>query len=110
MGQITLPPPAGNAARSTNVPLQVAWLAPLQAHAGTGATGQAAGVVNVRGAFQFRAKNVDESEVNGQSVRLNGAGRFNGRTGYRFNVDATPGSDQPGSKIACACALPIRAR
>ena len=30
-------------------------------------------------------------------MRLDGTGRFNGRTGYRFNVDATPGSGQPGS-------------
>ena len=42
MGQVTLPPPAGNATRFTNVPLQVALLAPLQAHPGAGATGQAA--------------------------------------------------------------------
>lgn len=89
--------PSGNlAASSREAPLRFAIWAPLDARPAAASRVAAPALVNVTGPFHFSAEVVGQPEQNGQSIRLNGTGRFNGRAGYRFNVDASPGDDQHG--------------
>lgn len=48
------------------------------------------------GATTFRGEQLDRVTQEGDSVRLEGQGRLDGRDGYRFVIDATPG-DAPGA-------------
>ena len=86
------------AASSRQVPLRFTIWAPLDARsaAASGVATPAPALVNVTGPFHFSAEVVGQPEQNGQSIRLNGSGRFNGRAGYRFNMEASPGDDQRG--------------
>jgi hypothetical protein len=70
--------------------------APLDGGTAT-ASRAAPALVNVTGPFQFRAEAVGKPERSGQSVQLKGTGRFNGRPGYRFKLEASPGNGQPGA-------------
>lgn len=93
--------PAAQAARSGTAPLRFAVWAPLDANfahaAAAGARAPAAPVVTLTGPFHFRADAVGKPERNGQSVRLAGTGRLDGRPGYRFSVEASPGNVQRGT-------------
>jgi hypothetical protein len=96
-GSGALPQSGEPAAQSGKMPLRFAVWAPLDAHPAAAARATAPGVVTVTGPFHFRAEVVGTPEWNGQSVRLGGAGRFNGRPGYRFHVEASPGDAQRGA-------------
>lgn len=84
-GDGALAPSAAAASRYGRAPLRFAVWAPLE-----GATA-ASGLVQVSGPFHFVSDAVAQRERHGQSVRLAGSGRFNGRAGYRFAVEASPG-------------------
>lgn len=73
---------------STPLPLHFALWAPLAN--GKAAAGVPAGkaVVALHGPFSFRSDSAAVVAKNGAQVRLEGTGRYNGRTGYRFAVDA----------------------
>ncbi len=47
--------------------------------------------VIIEGPFAFRSDKVTSATRSGQQVRIEGIGNFNGRTGYRFLVDAVDG-------------------
>jgi len=70
---------------------------------GTPATGTpAAGtpVFALSGSFQFQGEQLEALDRNGQTVRLQGSGRFNGQPGYRFLADATAGAPQQAATAA----------
>lgn len=75
----------GAAARA---PLQFMLWAPV----GTAAATQP--LVAFDGPFRFRAEQVGTATRHGRNVRLEGTGRLNGRSGYRFLVDALDGGGQ----------------
>lgn len=98
MGQGTLAAPVGNTASTLQAPPRITLWAPLGKRSGAaGATRPSNPVVNVTGPFQFKADSIGNAVVNGQSVQLSGSGQMNGRPGYRFDLDATPGNGQPGA-------------
>lgn len=86
---------ASGAARA--LPLQFALWAPLgNAQAAAGAPlGKA--MLALQGPFGFRSDSVAVTAKNGAQVRLEGTGRYNGRTGYRFVVDALDAGAAKGS-------------
>jgi uncharacterized membrane protein len=87
-------------ARTGGQPLRFALWAPLgnAAAAKTGAAAAGSPVVGLYGPFQFRSEQVGTQAIGGQQVRLEGSGRYNGRPGYRFLIDATDGDrEQAGS-------------
>lgn len=100
-GALVLAAPAAQAARSGTAPLRFAVWAPLDAHSAhataAGAPAAAAPVVTLAGPFHFRAEAVGKPERNGQSARLDGSGRLDGRPGYRFRLDASLGDPQRGT-------------
>jgi uncharacterized membrane protein len=79
---------SGTAGTAGALPLQFALWAPLGN--GRAAAGVQAGkaVVALHGPFSFRSDSAAVVAKNGAQVRLEGTGRYNGRTGYRFVVDA----------------------
>jgi hypothetical protein len=89
-------PSADAAAQPGKDALRFAVWAPLDGGTAT-ASRAAPALVNVTGPFQFRAEAVGKPERSGQSVQLTGTGRFNGRPGYRFKLEASPGNGQPGA-------------
>ncbi|QOL48659.1 hypothetical protein LPB04_17070 [Massilia litorea] len=96
-GEGVLAPAARAGARSGKAPLRFAVWAPLDANPGAGARAAAAPVVTLTGPFHFRADAVGKPERNGQSVRLAGTGRLDGRPGYRFSIEAGPGDAGRGA-------------
>jgi len=96
IGHGALAPSDNLAASSREAPLRFAIWAPLDARPAAASRVAAPALVNVTGPFHFSAEVVGQPEQNGQSIRLNGTGRFNGRAGYRFDVEASPGDDQHG--------------
>lgn len=87
---------AGTAAtgRTTSAaPLHFSLWTPL------GGTSQRAGVAGVMlsGPFQFRSDQVASVSREGQLARVSGTGRFNGRAGYRFTLEAHDGGSQNGA-------------
>jgi len=49
------------------------------------------------GPFQFRSELVASVNREGQLARVSGNGRFNGRAGYRFTLEAQDGGSQNGA-------------
>jgi hypothetical protein len=97
-GQGTLARPPG-AAGARARPLHFALWAPLggAALAKSGNAQAAAPFVGLDGPFHFRSDQVGPPARDGQTVRLEGSGRLNGRPGYRFLLEAIHGSQaQPG--------------
>jgi hypothetical protein len=86
-------PASGSAARAR--PLQFTLWAPLAAAPAGAASGKAAqAVVALQGPFGFRSDSVNTVARNGAQVRLEGTGRYNGRAGYRFLLDAVDGAGE----------------
>jgi probable HAF family extracellular repeat protein len=90
---------AGSTGRSQ--PLRFALWAPLDnaALSRTGASSAgtpAAGTpfLALSGPVQFQGEQLEALDRNGQTVRLQGSGRFNGQPGYRFLVEATDAGPQ----------------
>jgi uncharacterized membrane protein len=96
VGQGTLAQAGKSSARYGKVPLRFAVWAPLDANAAAASRASAAPLVTVSGPFHFNAEVVGKPERDGQSVRLGGTGRLDGRPGYRFLVEASPGRAQRG--------------
>jgi len=102
-GRGTLASTAGSAGAKAG-PLRFALWAPLGRQAGKTAGGAAGGsagrapMVSLSGPFQFRADAFEEASRSGQSARIVGTGRYNGRPGYRFLIEAADGGedDRPG--------------
>lgn len=85
----------GNAVSSVgsrNLPLSFALWAPLGSSSGDKA-GAGSPVVILSGPFQFRSDQVTASAAGGQQARVEGTGRLNGRSGYRFVLEAHDGGD-----------------
>lgn len=75
-------------------PLQFSLWTPLAKASGT-----ARPVVTLCGPFLFRADQVSKASASAEQIRVEGSGSFNGRPGYRFQLDARPAaSGQAGSK------------
>jgi uncharacterized membrane protein len=96
VGQGTLAQAGQPSARYGEVPLHFAVWAPLDANPAATSRASAAPVVTVSGPFHFKAEVVGKPERDGQSVRLGGTGRLDGRPGYRFLAEASPGDAQGG--------------
>ena len=94
VGEGVLAQPAQSTVRYGKLPLRFAVWAPLDANASSAAAGP---VLTVSGPFHFRADAAGKPERNGQSVRLSGSGRLDGRPGYRFSVEASAGEAQGGA-------------
>ena len=87
---------AGTAAtgRTTSAaPLRFSLWAPLD---GASQRAGAAGVM-LSGPFQFRSEQVTSVSREGPLARVSGTGRFNGRAGYRFILEAQDGGSQNGA-------------
>jgi hypothetical protein len=97
VGQGTLAQAGQPSARYGEVPLRFAVWAPLDANPAAASRASAAPVVTVTGPFHFSAEVVGKPERDGQSVRLGGTGRLDGRPGYRFLVEASPGDAERGA-------------
>ncbi|KQQ97518.1 hypothetical protein [Massilia sp. Leaf139] len=72
--------------------LQFALWAPLGTQGGLGS---ARAVVALNRPFAFKSEQVGTVSRSGGQVRLDGTGRYNGRPGYRFVVDAVDGGAAP---------------
>jgi hypothetical protein len=70
------------------LPLQFALWAPLGNSKAAAAVPAGKAVVALQGPFVFRSDSVAVSAKHGAQVRVEGTGRYNGRTGYRFVLDA----------------------
>jgi len=81
-----------SSAGSRNLPLSFALWAPLGSGSRDKASAGNAAVV-FSGPFHFRSDQVTASAAAGQPVRVAGTGRFNGRAGYRFVLEAHDGGD-----------------
>jgi hypothetical protein len=77
---------ASGAARA--LPLQFALWAPLANGKAVAGVPADKAVVALHGPFSFRSDSAAVVAKNGAQVRLEGTGRYNGRAGYRFVVDA----------------------
>jgi hypothetical protein len=55
-------------------------------------------IVALQGPFAFRSDNVSAAR-NGTQVKLEGTGRYNGRAGYRFVVDALDGAQGTADRM-----------
>jgi hypothetical protein len=97
VGSGALPQSGKLAAQPGMEPLRFALWAPLDGGSASASPAAAPALVNVTGPFQFRAEAVGKPERSGQAVQLKGTGRFNGRPGYRFKLEASPGNGQPGA-------------
>jgi hypothetical protein len=97
-GQGTLPGATAEASPSGRRPLRFALWAPLADSSAKMQGRQAApfGLVRLAGPFSFDGRVAVLPVRNEQSVRLEGTGRLNGRQGYRFTVETTPGNDRLG--------------
>ena len=85
----------GSAARA--LPLQFTLWAPLGARP-AGANAKAAqAVVALQGPFGFRSDSVSAVTRDGARLRLEGSGRYNGRAGHRFVLDALDGGGVKGA-------------
>ena len=87
---------AGTAAtgRTTSAaPLHFSLWTPL---GGSSQRPGAAGAM-LSGPFQFRSDQVASVSREGQLARVSGTGRFNGRVGYRFTLEAHDGGSQNGA-------------
>ena len=94
-GRGTLAGAAAPGGATRALPLRFALWAPLAtAQTGAPAAKTAQGVVALQGPFGFRSDSVATVARNGAQVRLEGTGRFNGRAGYRFLIDAVDGAGQ----------------
>lgn len=85
----------GRAGQGTQALRFMLW-APLPgpaAAAGASVAGRA--LVTLAGPFQFLSDRVGALSREGNLVRMEGTGRYNGRAGYRFLVEASDG-DRPG--------------
>lgn len=82
-----VPAPGGS-----KTPVHFAFWTPVgdAAPAGTGSKP----FVRFDGPFQFRSDRIDTTARNAQGAHLEGTGSLNGRSGYRFVVDATDGGTQ----------------
>jgi hypothetical protein len=97
VGQGTLAQAGRSSARHGKLPLRLAVWAPLDANPAAAPRAGAAPVITVSGPFHFNAELVGKPEGDGQSVRLAGTGRLDGRPGYRFLVEASPGDARRGA-------------
>lgn len=86
---------AGAAARA--LPLQFTLWAPLGARPAAANAKAAQAVVALHGPFGFRSDSVSSVTRNGAQLRLEGTGRYNGRAGHRFVVDAVDGGGVKGA-------------
>jgi hypothetical protein len=97
----TLEQGAGAAAKGQS--LRFALWAPVggaatKSAAASAASGAGRPHFSLSGPFHFRSEQVGVPVVSGQSARLEGTGRFNGRPGYRFFIE-TQGSDRMRVRI-----------
>ncbi|MET0321569.1 MAG: hypothetical protein ABW069_12690, partial [Duganella sp.] len=83
--------PAGRVAG--NRPLRFAVWTPL----GDAGTATVKPVVLLDGDFKFRSEQVTSATRDGQQARVTGTGRFNGRSGYRYTIEARDGGSQSGA-------------
>ena len=100
------PVPSGQGLRKQ--PLQFSLGTPLANSAGantastarsTATPNAARAVLMLSGPFLFRSDQVSSAVSNGAQVRVEGTGNFNGRSGYRFQIDARPATaQQAGSR------------
>ena len=93
-GAGTLRTGAAPVGRTTGAaPLRFSLWAPL------GGASQRAGApaVLLGGPFQFRSEQVESVSREGQLGRVSGTGRFNGRPGYRFTLEAQDGGSEDGA-------------
>jgi hypothetical protein len=79
------------------LPLQFTLWAPLGARPAAAGAKAAQATVALHGPFGFRSDSVSTVTRNGAQVRLEGTGRYNGRAGHRFVVDAVDGGGQKGA-------------
>lgn len=75
-----------------NAPLRFALWTPLGEASAAGAP-----VVRFVGPFQFLSEAVTHATSTGMQARVEGTGRFNGRTGYRFVIEAVAGGATEGA-------------
>ena len=55
--------------------------------------------ISLSGPFQFRADQVGKAVTNGRATHMEGIGRYNGRPGYRFHIEASQaGAGQQADK------------
>ena len=85
--------PVPGARASSAAPLRFALWAPL----GKAGEGAAAPGVLLSGPFHFRSDQVASASREGQLARVSGTGRFNGRAGYRYTIEAHNGGSQDGA-------------
>jgi hypothetical protein len=93
-GRGTLSAAAGAAGVGAG-PLRFALWAPVggqTARAG-GKPGAGAPFVRLSGPFQFQAETLEGATRSGPAGRLEGMGRYNGRPGYRFLIEAVDGGE-----------------
>jgi hypothetical protein len=86
--------PAGRVA--SNVPLRFSLWSPL---GGSQTIVAAKPVVLLAGPFNFRSEQVASATRDGLQARVTGTGRFNGRSGYRFTVEARDGAQQGQDRL-----------
>jgi hypothetical protein len=88
---------AGAAARA--LPLQFTLWAPLDARPEAASAKAVRAVVALQGPFGFRSDGVSSVTRNGARVRLEGNGRYNGRAGHRFVVEAVDGDGKAAGRM-----------
>ncbi|WP_091875690.1 hypothetical protein [Massilia yuzhufengensis] len=81
---------AGRAGQGTQALRFMLW-APLPGPAAAGASAADRALVTLAGPFQFVSDRVGALSREGNLVRMEGTGRYNGRAGYRFLVEASDG-------------------
>jgi hypothetical protein len=89
-GSLVSVPAAGG---SKAPPVHFAFWAPVGKAAPAAGTG-ARPFVRFDGPFQFRSDRIGTTTRSGPEAHLEGTGSLNGRTGYRFVVDATDGGQR----------------
>ncbi|MFC5478308.1 hypothetical protein [Massilia suwonensis] len=88
---------AGAAGPGRSQPLRFTLWAPLGDTRGAGKAGENAALV-LHGPFAFRSDSVAVTGRAGATLRLEGTGRYNGRAGYRFQLDAADGDNARGGR------------
>lgn len=88
---------ANTAAAGRSLPLRFTLWAPLGK---AGVAGKRAGnaALVLQGPFGFRSESVAVTAREGATLRLEGTGRYNGRAGYRFQLDAADGDNARGGR------------
>jgi uncharacterized membrane protein len=81
------------------LPLQFTLWAPLGATPAAASAKAAQAVVALQGPFGFRSDSVSTVTRNGAQVRLEGTGRYNGRAGHSFVVDAVDGDGKAADRM-----------